>query len=217
MQSELNKTCFSSRSWRPSLPRRIGFTLLEMLTSLAVISVLASVLLPSLAHAREQARLMECKTRLRNVGLGLAAYAGQNKERFPITQAPFGVGQTELLEALRRYVPDGRVFYCPSDERPEFGYSPQRFADGSIGYFYYSCREAAPYNSQTSKVLRNFGAPTPNWPRAIAAGMDEGTWVMSDRWISGENPHPFGKKGLNFLTLGLAVRTTSGAPANEFK
>jgi hypothetical protein len=40
---------------------------------------------------------------------------------------------------------------------------------------------------------------------------------MSDRWVSGELPHPFGQKGLNFLLLGGQVKMSSGSPRDEFR
>lgn len=59
-----------SRLHTANSPRiRRGFTILELLTVIAVISVLLALILPAVQHARERARLLECKNKLKNLGL----------------------------------------------------------------------------------------------------------------------------------------------------
>jgi len=55
--------------------RRVGFTLIEVLVVVAVIALLISILVPSLAAAREQARTVTCGEQLRQIGIAQAAYA----------------------------------------------------------------------------------------------------------------------------------------------
>ncbi len=60
-----------------------GFTLIELLVVVAIIALLISILLPSLAAARESARSVACGQRLRDMGNGLATYFAENKDWIP--------------------------------------------------------------------------------------------------------------------------------------
>lgn len=57
------------------VPRRTGFTLLELLVSISIIGVLTSLLLPAVQRARESARRVQCASRLRNLGVALSNYS----------------------------------------------------------------------------------------------------------------------------------------------
>lgn len=58
---------------------RGAFTLIELLVVIAVIAILIGILLPSLSSARDSARTLKCKSTLRQMGIGVLAYAGSNK------------------------------------------------------------------------------------------------------------------------------------------
>ena len=63
--------------------RRSGFTLVELLVVIGIIALLLSILLPSLSRAREQAKMVQCLSNLRQLGLAMTMYADSNKGRFP--------------------------------------------------------------------------------------------------------------------------------------
>jgi len=75
----------SSRSRYMGLRDLSGFTLIELLTVIAIIGVLAAVLFPALAKAREAAHSSKCAANLHQVGIAIQTYAADNKGSLPAT------------------------------------------------------------------------------------------------------------------------------------
>jgi len=190
-----------------------AFTLVEMLVSMAIIGLLAAMLLPALGRAKEHARLISCRNRLRNLGVGLRMYAHEHDGFLPMSTCVDGP-HTKLTGALKdRYVQEIRNFYCPSETHPERRYSRENFDAGRIGYFYYCCAEASK-NRDVSGFLRI----DIEWPRELHDAMPSDTWVMSDGWFRGEStPHRQYRKGMNYLTLSGAVEMVEESPRSSFK
>ncbi|MBI1336523.1 MAG: prepilin-type N-terminal cleavage/methylation domain-containing protein [Phycisphaera sp.] len=73
-----------------------GFTLVELLVVVAIITLLIAVLLPSLQGARYQARLIICGSNLKQAGSGLTTYAADNKGVYPVANHSVGCGEDLL-------------------------------------------------------------------------------------------------------------------------
>jgi len=191
---------------------RTAVTLVELLVVLVVLAVLAAILIPTGSRAIEEAHIAQCRANLRNLGHGALLFAKDHDGSLPVSDVLDGP-HAALLAALRPYVGDARVYYCPSETAPERVFSGENVEAGRIGYFYYSC-ERATGNSAVSTFLRW----SVQWPRRLQNTMDARTWVASDAWFSGEaTAHPFGQKIVNYLTLGGDVQMVEESPRQAFK
>ena len=97
---------------------RRGFTLIELLVVIAIIAILAAILFPVFARARENARRASCQSNLKQIGLGILQYTQDYDEKFPRSWADsptrIAIGDS-LFKQIDPYLKSAQILRCPSD------------------------------------------------------------------------------------------------------
>jgi prepilin-type N-terminal cleavage/methylation domain-containing protein/prepilin-type processing-associated H-X9-DG protein len=95
-----------------------GFTLIELLVVIAIIAILAAILFPVFARARENARRASCQNNLKQLAIGWQMYAQDHDGRLPFYQ--YGSSTTSsVMGKVYPYVKSKQVYICPSSRLPD--------------------------------------------------------------------------------------------------
>jgi len=124
------------------MKRRNGFTLIELLVVIAIIAILAAILFPVFARAREKARQTSCLSNLKQIGLAEQMYQQDYDERTASYQShPAAASDYNFRAMLDPYMNNEQIWACPSDDAAH-SYGPnitQTVSNGSTGHTYLYC------------------------------------------------------------------------------
>jgi prepilin-type N-terminal cleavage/methylation domain-containing protein/prepilin-type processing-associated H-X9-DG protein len=131
--TQLQSKAMENMNKHYQVEKKQGFTLIELLVVIAIIAILAAVLLPVLAQAKERARRAQCLSNLRQWGLGEQVYSGDNNSGIP----------RDGMSATGNYPgptssspPDNNVDGTPNDPNAWFNLLPQNMGEPNLQAFY---------------------------------------------------------------------------------
>jgi prepilin-type N-terminal cleavage/methylation domain-containing protein len=122
--------------------RQRGFTLIELLVVIAIIAILAAILFPVFAKAREAARKTSCINNLKQVGIAVMAYVQDYDEMYPYDSLAFSAGigtpgntfadTNRWVTRAQPYIKNQNVFQCPSSQQINTSNQPRT---NLVGYW----------------------------------------------------------------------------------
>ena len=106
---------------------RRAFTLIELLVVVAIIAILAAILFPVFAKAREKARMSSCQSNLKQIGLAVAQYLSDYDHKYPWCDDPNNASNAYethysgwISNGLQPYIRNFQIFICPSRNKGWF-------------------------------------------------------------------------------------------------
>ncbi len=190
------------RSLHPHRSPR-GFTLIELLVVIAIIAILAGMLFPVFARAREAARSASCRSNLKQLGMGFLLYSQDYDGMavsvgltMPPSELRAGAGRADWADHIYPYVKNAGLYVCPSDAnlKPTTGYG----IDGGYGlnWVYFSnfaqvqSMESIEFPSETILLTDSTGyyavggrgGPANNWVARLRARHND---QLNIAWVDG--------------------------------
>ncbi|MEN6548330.1 MAG: DUF1559 domain-containing protein [Armatimonadia bacterium] len=139
-----------------------GFTLIELLVVIAIIAILAAILFPVFAKAREKARQSSCLSNTKQISIGILSYTQDYDECLPYGQMDYAAGSAYIIanipsttnpSAIVPYLKNTQIAKCPSLAGASYGY----------GWSY----NHMPYRSGTTTIYTPASLGTFNYPSEV--------------------------------------------------
>jgi prepilin-type N-terminal cleavage/methylation domain-containing protein/prepilin-type processing-associated H-X9-DG protein len=179
-------TCLISISLGEEEMKRKGFTLIELLVVIAIIAILAAILFPVFARARENARRASCQSNMKQIALGYKQYIQDYDELYPRARAVAATDATNPNWAVQLdpYLKSTQIFACPSDSAAKGGTAGEYTYSYSYNGYLDSKNESQMNNSAV--IVLNYempGSTTASTNISVSAGAG----AASTRHLDGAN------------------------------
>ena len=137
--------------------KQYGFTLIELLVVIAIIAILAAILFPVFAAAKEAAKKTQCMSNCKQIGTGLYMYVSDTDDTLPMANYPStsippytkfafhngaGIGEQAWADLVQPYIKNYKLFTCPADAsgRPKNSLGqevPGELLSYALNYYFY--------------------------------------------------------------------------------
>lgn len=187
-----------------------GFTLIELLVVIAIVAILAAILFPVFARARENARRSSCQSNLKQLALGVMQYTQDYDEKFPVVYvssvAPYTANNPYgWADAVQPYLKSVQIFQCPSERTAPNSdptssgytdYSMNMMLSSDIGGNFMNGRTLADLTKPTLTVMHlddySWRSRSHNWGCKVStacatAGLATLDAAVSTRHLEGQN------------------------------
>jgi prepilin-type N-terminal cleavage/methylation domain-containing protein len=214
------------------MQRKKGFTLIELLVVIAIIALLVSILLPSLARARELAKQAVCATRLKGLGTAMAVYAANYNDDYPsLGEAASGGSYDSYDKACNAY--QNKAGFYNNEAQSNTSHYYLLVLDGHCSRDQFGCPSDSDFATDVDDPNNSYGfdAPDNQYPSSYAlqpatsdpnnaarvgrGGQDGGVVIAGDRSVTnndGSIPNQDSEKtanhpedGGNYLTYNSSV------------
>ncbi len=172
---------------------RPGFTLVELLVVIAIISLLLSILVPSLSKARSMACRIKCAHNLKQINLAVNMYLNGNEDTYPCAEDPLPAGYWLWMGRGWRYYlepylstkvskANPSVLFCPEDPADKDKYEATSYAYSMA--FYHSPQQNDDMNDKSD----TYSNPQPSIPQQCDNVANPSGKILIGEWSSNHSP-----------------------------
>ena len=193
---------------------RRGFTLIELLVVIAIIAILAAILFPVFAKAREKARQSSCSSNLKQLGLAFISYASDYDQMYPPRDAgvaPLRFGWTDMLAP---YIKNTQLYTCPSSKLASTCFNTTIPTSYAYSYCFTRNGESTIQRPAEHLVFLDWRSYAVKWNVNTCATCcgTAGSW--GNRWGTAANTQPPHNDQVNVAFCDGHVKSMSNADLN---